>query len=400
VNDTHFTSDRRSWKAFSSLPDDLRRMLEETGEPAEQYLDQFIKAAWDKIDDDQIVINACLVENGGRVNEWVKANGGRQCVIDTYTRIFSPWHGRMRPELRRILEGQGEASEEKFETFIRAALRANTDEDIIIQGCLDHRPPYGGCIYEYVKLNGGENCIKKTIVKIASELPPPVLPKDEIRLMYRGSDTDIYWREVQKALKDRQCPVFVRNKRLVWPCWRFHKDSGGRHVLAAELEAYSHPQLADVIAHHAVDFRLWNNKMRTYVKIDPPKEVVAALLSAHHYSLLDIVGIIIAPTLRPNLTLLDKEGYDQETQLWYKSSGDVKLPPMSERPTKADALAALKRYNDLLSGFPFENDKDGRSVSRSAALAMILTAAVRGALTGPVPCSWFQLLIRAMARLI
>jgi len=68
-------------------------------------------------------------------------------------------------------------------------------------------------------------------------------------------------------------------------------------------------------------------------------------------------------------------GYDPSTQLWYKPGSDITLPSISERPTREDALSALKFINDdLLNGFPFSDD-----VSRAVALAGLMTPVVRGA---------------------
>jgi hypothetical protein len=61
------------------------------------------------------------------------------------------------------------------------------------------------------------------------------------------------------------------------------------------------------------------------------------------------------------------------TQLWYKSSGDVELPPIPEKPSKVDAEAALAKLNELLSKFPFDDEKD-----RSVALAGLMTPVLRG----------------------
>src|SRR5262249_8374860 len=75
------------------------------------------------------------------------------------------------------------------------------------------------------------------------------------------------------------------------------------------------------------------------------------------------------------------------TQLYYLPSSDIKLPPIPERPTKADAQAALARLNGLLKNFPFEgeNEEKKTSPSRSVALAGIMTTVLRGALSAAVP---------------
>jgi hypothetical protein len=162
-----------------------------------------------------------------------------------------------------------------------------------------------------------------------------------------------------------------------------------------ELERYSLVQLTDVIAHHAVKFRVWvpptPRKAGHYIDdVNPPKDIVEAFLGAHHYDLPDIIGVISSPTLRPDLTLITQPGYDPTTKLWYKPSDNVRLPPITERPSQQEALAGLQLLQRLLDGFPFEGEKDQpkgnrHSVSRSVALAGIMTTVARGALLGAVP---------------
>jgi len=168
--------------------------------------------------------------------------------------------------------------------------------------------------------------------------------------------------------------------------WRWHKDVDGRNFLSAELEPLSLIQLTDMVAHHAVRFEKINSRGHR-VDIDPPEVIMKPLHGAHHHILSDVKGIITSPTMRPDGSLLTEQGYDEQTELWYKSSDNVELPPIPERPTRNDADKALALLNGLLDEFPFEGEteKEKKSVSRSAALAAIITTAARGALFGAVP---------------
>jgi putative DNA primase/helicase len=66
-------------------------------------------------------------------------------------------------------------------------------------------------------------------------------------------------------------------------------------------------------------------------------------------------------------------GYDEATRLLLLEP--PKLPPMPERPTKADAAAALLILDRLLDEFPFTG-----AASRTVALSMLITPVVRVAL--------------------
>ena len=87
-----------------------------------------------------------------------------------------------------------------------------------------------------------------------------------------------------------------------------------------------------------------------------------------------------ADDARADGSLLTTEGYDPATQLWFKSSGDVTLPPIPDKPSKEDAQEALALLRELVVEFPFDND-----VARAAALAGIMTPVLRGTLSGAVP---------------
>jgi hypothetical protein len=61
-------------------------------------------------------------------------------------------------------------------------------------------------------------------------------------------------------------------------------------------------------------------------------------------------GIIETPTLRADGTLLDVPGYDRRSGLLL-NMGDLKLPIISDAPSRADALAGLKLLSGAIFGF-------------------------------------------------
>jgi hypothetical protein len=69
-------------------------------------------------------------------------------------------------------------------------------------------------------------------------------------------------------------------------------------------------------------------------------------------------------------------GYDPITRLYVVADPTFRLPPIPERPTEADARAALSRLDGLLAGYPFASDVD-----RSVALAGLMTAVTRSAMS-------------------
>jgi hypothetical protein len=107
-------------------------------------------------------------------------------------------------------------------------------------------------------------------------------------------------------------------------------------------------------------------------------------------------GVIETPTLRPDGTILQDQGYDPATGL-FLDFGDAAFARVPENPTRQDALAALDQFIDVIRAFPFAPDEmsedwspsleQGRqpSSSRSVILSAYLTGLVRGSLrTAPL----------------
>ena len=302
-----------------------------------------------------------------------KGGGDAKLPMELLTMLYLPNNGANNPV------GHWPTRSHLFFAFINAALRKSVDENAILEATLD--PAYAGnAIYAHVQENGGEEHVKRQIERAANEMPE-VDDKGRTLIQVAEGKLDETWRATQKALVDHDCPVYVRGGRLVQPLWRWEKSSDDRQVLTAQFKPYSPARLQDVIAHRAVQFQKYDGRRRRMVDIDPPSDVITQLLDAGYWpSFPTVVGIINAPTMRKDGSLLTEQGYDRATQLWYKSSGDVVLPPIPERPSRAQALAALATLNGLLKGFPFA---DG--VARSVALAGMMTTALRGALPVAVP---------------
>ncbi|SIQ08390.1 hypothetical protein SAMN05880582_101663 [Rhizobium sp. RU20A] len=112
--------------------------------------------------------------------------------------------------------------------------------------------------------------------------------------------------------------------------------------------------------------------VKTYVSTNPPRDVAQTLLSSGRASKLpEVAGVISCPTLRPDGSVLDREGYDLATGLLVLEP--LSLPSdMAMKPTKQDAEAAIAKLDKLLDGFPFKSDAD-----RSSALSLLMTPVLR-----------------------
>lgn len=124
----------------------------------------------------------------------------------------------------------------------------------------------------------------------------------------------------------------------------------------------------------------YDGRSKKWIATDAPLSIAATYLQrVGRWRLPVLTGIINAPTLRPDGTILASPGYDLGTGLLLDTRG-VNFPEIPSCPTRSDALMALSVLLQLIETFPFV---DG--ASRSVALSTILTAVVRRSLaTAPL----------------
>ena len=95
-------------------------------------------------------------------------------------------------------------------------------------------------------------------------------------------------------------------------------------------------------------------------------------------------GVVDAPTLRVDGTLLDKPGYDEASGLYANFDPDD-WPRIPENPTRDDARAAAEMLYDLVAETPFASP-----VHRAVWLAALLTVVARTYAAGNVPLFAFS----------
>jgi putative DNA primase/helicase len=257
--------------------------------------------------------------------------------------------------------------------FIHSALRKGLDDYVIVDAVLG--AAQGSSIGDHVRENGGEPYVKSQIERALNAAPKSDSSDGPI-IRWAAGTLDKVWRLTERTLIDAGVPVYVRGGRLVQPLWRWEKSAGERDALTMLFVPYNVARLGDVAAHQArVQYQKFNTRSNKWVNVDPPNEVMERLIVIGHWSFPSVIGLVNSPTMRRDGTLLVKEGYDPATQLWYKSSGGIDLPLIPDRPTREDAKAALKKLDELLGGFPFEDD-----TSRAAALAALMTPVLRAAM--------------------
>lgn len=108
-----------------------------------------------------------------------------------------------------------------------------------------------------------------------------------------------------------------------------------------------------------------------FVPTDPPTKHVNVLLDSNEYRHLPVLrGIARQPYLRSDGSLMRSSGFDSASGMF--GAFDERAFQVPDVPGKASAHAALLKLQGLLSEFSFAQMRD-----MAAALAMILTAAIR-----------------------
>jgi hypothetical protein len=133
--------------------------------------------------------------------------------------------------------------------------------------------------------------------------------------------------------------------------------------------------LTDYLARHIRFFRYKASEgdEPSRFETDPPAWLARIILAKPgERGLPDLTGIITAPTLRADGSLLDRPGFDAATGLYLQGGGWPEIPDQPSMESLCDAWVALWRP---FAEFPYASLSD-----RGSALAAILTAIVRRSL--------------------
>ncbi|WP_029548045.1 hypothetical protein [Sphingobium yanoikuyae] len=195
--------------------------------------------------------------------------------------------------------------------------------------------------------------------------------------------------EAEAAMIDAGCPLYVRGGGgIVRPIVEDVAAAHGSRAKVARLGQVTTSSMIDYLS-RAAHWVKYNQRKKDLVPTDPTAEIASIILNREGEWLFPVIaGIITTPTLRPDGTILAKAGYDQQTRLLLVEPPII--PPIPSKPSRDDALAALRTLNDLLVDFPFVDQ-----ASQSVALSALITPVARGAMavaplhvtSAPVPGS-------------
>lgn len=138
--------------------------------------------------------------------------------------------------------------------------------------------------------------------------------------------------------------------------------------------------------------RLLRKSGRRVEPVNPPPWLPAAIQARGSWDgIRPLVAVVESPILRPDGTVLDQPGYDDETGLLYMPTATFPIIPAS--PTFADAQVALDALREVIVDFPFPTE-----AHRSACLAALITPFARFAFSGCVPLFLFDANARGVGK--
>ena len=150
---------------------------------------------------------------------------------------------------------------------------------------------------------------------------------------------------------------------------------GGVKTQIITLRHLEKARLLDLMSEAAI-WEKYSSRANDFVPATPPAIAAEILLArAGHWAFERISGVITAPTLRPDGSILFEPGYDRETQLYHAANPSLRMPQLSERPSKQDAITAIRLLEEVLVEFPFETETD-----KAVALSALITPVVRAAM--------------------
>lgn len=208
------------------------------------------------------------------------------------------------------------------------------------------------------------------------------------KIVVRPDNLDMQIGQAEAALIASGEMVYQRGGAVVRSGVVKERTSKGQYRDALRLIDLGEVALLDLMARAAVWMR-WDarakEEMPTRCPVDVPRTYLAR--GGIGWNLPVLSGVVHAPTLRYEGTVIEVPGYDEQTGLLFDARG-VTFPPVPAQPTPEDARAALAVLSGLLAEFPFVAEVD-----RAVALSMLLTGLVRRslptaplhALTAPTP---------------
>jgi putative DNA primase/helicase len=213
--------------------------------------------------------------------------------------------------------------------------------------------------------------------------PPPSGDADRPMVRIEPGDMPAAVDRAEAALVARDPNIYSFGSKLVTVVWDDIRVAGGGKEKALRLSVMTEPAVLEKFD-RAARFEKWNGTIGDFVQCHCPDDIAKRYLARDgNWRVPALLGVVTAPTLRPDGTVLDRPGYDAASGLLFDPLG-VDFPRVPERPAREDAIKALAEIKEVIEHFPFASN-----AARSVALSLILSTVARPALAA-VPLHAFD----------
>jgi hypothetical protein len=159
-----------------------------------------------------------------------------------------------------------------------------------------------------------------------------------------------------------------------------HKEESGRHIITEATDRVIRNRLTRSADYYALTAEGFRN-------CPPPMDVVKDLLALPplEWGFPALQGIVEAPALREEGTIITKPGYDEQSRLFYAPEDGLHVPEIPEYPSDGHIDVAVNLISEVIADFPFVDES-----SRANAIASMLTPVCRPAIKGPTPLALYD----------
>lgn len=215
---------------------------------------------------------------------------------------------------------------------------------------------------EFIRDNGIDD-----FHKLVEDQTPKIIPKIVITKRFLDDKSN----EAIQALETANHPpsLFRRSGTLA----RISLDEKEN----PRIETINDNQLRSILARCAHFFKETDKGM---VATDPPMDIVKDILALGKWSFPALEGIMQAPAMRPDGTVLNQPGYDPQTRLFYINPPDLLVPAIPENLSQNALKEPLGNLLEIICDFPFVEDAD-----RANALGLMFTLLLRPSIPGNIP---------------
>jgi hypothetical protein len=185
----------------------------------------------------------------------------------------------------------------------------------------------------------------------------------------------------ERAMAGAGLPLYRRGSMLVRPLILEAHTFGGNLAKTVGLISVPTIVLRGYMG-QAASFEKYDGRAKSWTACKPPTDVAEFILGrAGHWPFAEIRGVLAAPSMRRDGSILEQAGFDPATGMYLIDP--PLMPPIPDHPTLEDARDALAKLDGLLESFPWQGDDDSRAVGLSMLISPIMRACLP---TVPMHC--------------